>query len=795
MDGKIKEIIDPGLNVIRYEYDKNGNRTKTIDQKRNIHLIRYDATGRQIENQMPNGAVLKREYNKKGLIVREIGSLGEMKKYKYNELDRVSEITDELGNKSTLLYCGQQIESCSTGNCGQKTNNESLCNVIGPTGESINREYNKKGRLIKETDADGVYKEYDYDNYGRVKLERDTLGREKKYTYNYNGKLIQVEDAEGNITKYEYKDGRGNLTKVIDTQGNQWYYSYNLENKLLSEENPIGIITSFDYDLTGARKSKTDGNNHKTEYVYSDGYKLKEILYEDGTKRQYQYDERGFKTAEISEDVTIYYEYDNMGRKTKMINETLNKQISYEYDLSGKKTKMTGPEGEETKYKYNARGDVIKITDPDNDDYYFEYDESGRRTKMIYPNGITTYYGYTSAGRIKTITAMRTDGIVVMGLSYIYDKMGNLIKKIYENGGEEIYSYDALNRLIEVTYPDGKYGKYGYDAVGNRLWKEKDRVRTDYTYNEVNQLKAMKTGNDISTFEFDLNGNQISKTDNTEKTEYIYGLDDRLREVRLPGGLTNKFGYGANDLRVWVEDSNGRRNQLLDGINVLSEYNESDQQLAWYNHDPHLIDHYLSQKTEEGKYFYHQDHLGSVLKVTGQNAQIYNSYKYGVWGDMLDEQTNIQNNYFWTGRELNKDIDLQYNRARYYDYKTINWNKEDPLNMTNYENYRFNNTKYFYLFKELFKNPISLNRYQYTDNNPIISIDYTGNYKSKVPLSTVISNVVGLILAAIGAVLGALGATVLGILASAIGLLVSCTVGDPAGALLSIGLTRFAGNG
>lgn len=53
---------------------------------------------------------------------------------------------------------------------------------------------------------------------------------------------------------------------------------------------------------------------------------------------------------------------------------------------------------------------------------------------------------------------------------------------------------------------------------------------------------------------------------------------------------------------------------------------------------------------------------------------------YDGFGNITAEtDSNLRGRYAWTGREVDTEIELQYNRARYYDAKTGRWVSQDPL--------------------------------------------------------------------------------------------------------------------
>jgi len=96
---------------------------------------------------------------------------------------------------------------------------------------------------------------------------------------------------------------------------------------------------------------------------------------------------------------------------------------------------------------------------------------------------------------------------------------------------------------------------------------------TTYEHNAFNELLWL-TGPDgsVTTFTYDGNGNQSSRSGPEGTTTYWWDPRDRLAAVTLPSGLVNSFGYDPSGLRVFMHDSAGPRRVLLDGMEELAEY-------------------------------------------------------------------------------------------------------------------------------------------------------------------------------------------------------------------------------
>ena len=125
----------------------------------------------------------------------------------------------------------------------------------------------------------------------------------------------------------------------------------------------------------------------------------------------------------------------------------------------------------------------------------------------------------------------------------------------------------------------------------------------------------------------------------------------------------------------------------------------------------------LLNSTNAGIYYTLGDHLGSsslTLDPQGAITESADYYPYGA-SSFSSILTDIDNDYEFTGKELDEENDLSYFGARYYNNATGRFVSIDP--------YGF---KLDWISKIL-ANPQYLNNYSYAGNNPVILIDPDGN--------------------------------------------------------------------
>ena len=129
---------------------------------------------------------------------------------------------------------------------------------------------------------------------------------------------------------------------------------------------------------------------------------------------------------------------------------------------------------------------------------------------------------------------------------------------------------------------------------------------------------------------------------------------------------------------------------------------------------------------EKNIFFYHPDHLGSSSYITGNDGKVSQHTEYIAFGEILFDEHNTEHTmpYLFNGKELDSETGLYYYGARYLDSKTSLWLNTDPLSGYNptFEHEHYidgqHNGGVF--------NPMNLNTYGYTYQNPILYIDPNG---------------------------------------------------------------------
>ncbi|WP_264850250.1 peptidoglycan-binding protein [Clostridium omnivorum] len=120
------------------------------------------------------------------------------------------------------------------------------------------------------------------------------------------------------------------------------------------------------------------------------------------------------------------------------------------------------------------------------------------------------------------------------------------------------------------------------------------------------------------------------------------------------------------------------------------------------------------ETTKRDPLYYMYDGRGSVAQLTNSLGQVKDKYSYDPFGNtnhggpLGNSEAHFQSFFGFNGEEYNNISGLQYLRARYYEADTGRFLTRDS-------------------YLGSLDEPLSLNRYAYTSNNPVMNIDPSGH--------------------------------------------------------------------
>ena len=582
------------------------------------------------------------------------------------------------------------------------------------------------------------------------------------YEYNANGLATKTTNVEGESVVYDYIDS----DYLVD------YVTY--ENQRDASSSVRVIRNVYDYDTNGnITEIKVQGGSSigtladlgpKTTYEYHDTFVNK---VERMTVYNYRYDYTISTPVKVGTTVTTSYEYDNNGNLISTIvaegsnsvygdpsTISIEKETQYQYytttTSSGYKGQLKSVEdeyGKVTQYTYNSKGHVT-----DTEEYF---DDTYIRTLVSYT--YDDFYRTSSTSELYDKNASSPNPVVT---NYTYDRVGRLIRTVYEDGTGEEYTYDDTGRVLSSSV--GVMGTsaviaentttYEYDQIGRitttTVAYGSESVETTVEYEKWNYDQNSSTGN-ASGNEADKIITTVAEGTDDERISIEY-YDDLGRLVET--GVTNGTTYIKT--ASYTYDKIGNMIEVTDSAGGVSEayYDDLGMQVKT------VVDPFVSGETGHLNIetLYEYDYLGNTLEVTQRSytadtPSTYTDYttQY-VYDDLSrlekvvqddpNSASNLETTYYYdrattlNGEDVIKNytVDpLGYVSERYFDYlgyKVMSFNKADTSDGDNADG-EYMKTEYDYnyitgLVGETVRTDGTFEQYDYDDMGRVTSIEY-----------------------------------------------------------------------
>jgi RHS repeat-associated protein len=247
------------------------------------------------------------------------------------------------------------------------------------------------------------------------------------------------------------------------------------------------------------------------------------------------------------------------------------------------------------------------------------------------------------------------------------------------------YGHDNSGLITNLTVSDDLFAPFT-DIAGTK----------SFSPNSLNQYTSAMG----EAIVHDGNGNLSSDGAN----DYVHDAVNRLITATV-GSTTWTYAYGPLDRRMSKTDGTNIFQYLYDNDRAVAEYNGTGTLLRKYIYGPGLdepIMMIVPGDPNETVYYYHADHLGSVIGLTNDAGAWVEKYAYTLYGKPAAPST-VGNPYMYTGRRLDTETGLYYYRARYYDPNLRRFIETDPIGYAG-----------------------GMNLYAYVGNSPINFVDPLG---------------------------------------------------------------------
>jgi YD repeat-containing protein len=207
-------------------------------------------------------------------------------------------------------------------------------------------------------------------------------------------------------------------------------------------------------------------------------------------------------------------------------NTSPSRVIAFTYDDSWNLIQVTRPLNNTFYYGYDPSGNMTSVTDPNSNTVNISYDvnEAVAGISCI-PANYTKTFAYNNCNN--TTTVSQVVSTVNRQTIYTFDLSGKVTGIQYPGGGSVSYNWDSQNNLNVFTNETGSTTTYTYDLKGNMLSVTDCRLNSEIytyesTYNDVTSYRDKN--NNLTTYSYDANGNLIIMTDCFNKS-VIYTYD------------------------------------------------------------------------------------------------------------------------------------------------------------------------------------------------------------------------------------------------------------------------------
>ncbi|NGY66253.1 hypothetical protein G7043_45945 [Lentzea sp. NEAU-D13] len=704
LNHRVRKTIDAAGNTTTTDYDRDNNVVATVDQDGNRTTMRLDERAAVTEISVPHAdgvqRVTKFEYDKVGNRTKTISPKGVdtqddaddfIDELVYDELNRVKERLapfdkddERVKTPDRTLYgydeIGNLVETSTPPSAGQTVRNVTI------------NSYFDNGWLRSSTDPWQIRTEYDYDAMGKQTKRTQTAAggsstRTMEWTYYQDGKLASRKDDGVPVGKdVLLVDNSDPATEVkgewatAGSGGDHEGYDYRTHSAGASEDSftwRADVPRNGTYEVFVRYARSATATNATYTVEHDGGAETRTIDQTQQTGQwvslgSYGYTEDAVKRITLSgrANGTVVADAVKLVRDGSGETDTEQKQFGFTYDANDKLREMTDSSAGAKVSRY-----VVEYTGLDQIKKVQEIGTAGRTTSYTYDDDgnvktkdhdrQSAVYEYDVRSLLaKVTTTGKTPGATPQVATFTYDKRELPLTETKANGNSVSYEYflDGKQRHYTEKKPDGTLVNehtLEYDANGQRTKDIAKTMNADntsayldrvlaYGFDPVNRLrkstKSDLSGQELETESYvhDANGNVVEQTVEGKTAKFTYDRNrlttstvdqqtathsydpfGRLDKVTANGKLVEKYRYDGFD-RI-VEHQKPKQGSA-DRTTVTFAYDPLDRTTTRTETD----------KTTEFGYL----GLSSEVLTEESGGKLEKSYQYSLDGRRLSQTTH-----------------------------------------------------------------------------------------------------------------------------------------------------------
>ena len=445
------------------------------------------------------GEQLTFEYDFENGIRRAIRDDGAQANWLIDDDDNVARFTDYDGRQTTFVYRDGE-----------------LSDVILPGGAMRCSTWDKYGRMTSETDPAGRRTEYYwYRLTDRITRTVYPDGTSSQAMYDLRGRLQSETDPAGNAIAYHYPDEEENLPESItDALGGVVRLVWNIQGLLTQRTDCSGSVTRFSYDRFGQLIASEDAEGNITRREWNNAGLLSAVIHPDGSRESLVWNERGQLTG---------------------WRDPLESEVRWAYNALGLPVSLTDRIGRVRQWRYDPRGNLLRLDNGNGAEYRFTYDAVGRPLSETRPDETVRHMEWDARG---FLCALEENGRPAAD--------GGIARRVQQ------FSYDDSGLLIGRTQRHAEY-RYVRDLSGQIT-----RIRRTPTADGV----ALGIESDEIAYRHDDAGRVLSESGINGAVGYEWDALSNLTGLTLPG----------EQKLAWLHYGSGHVSAIRFGQQLVTEF-------------------------------------------------------------------------------------------------------------------------------------------------------------------------------------------------------------------------------
>ncbi|MDX2022035.1 MAG: DUF6531 domain-containing protein [Deltaproteobacteria bacterium] len=634
----------------RWHHDAWGRCVAATDAKGNTQHRQFDALGRLVLLKEPDGNERQLSYDPEGNVIWAKDVQHEVR-FTYQGMNRLRK-REEAGTTIRFAY-DKEERLLGVQNEHQKVYQF----VLGPTGlvteewgfDGLKRTYlrDPMGRVTQVIRPLGETSAYKYDKAGRVLEVEHSDGTKEEFAYRVDGAMVKAANAHA-VVAFE-RDVLGRVTKEL--QGNEW---------VASEYSPAGFRTRIRSSKGLSHQIRRNGMGDVlglSAHVERGGSDLPfEFAHVDGAganayEARFDRDSVGMEIARhLPGGVSARWERDNLGRPVRQSIEVNGQEVRarvYRWEPNDRLKQILDSLSGPIRFEHDALGSLVSAT--------FEDAAENAVRQFRLPDAVGNLFRsrerddrkYGPGGAL--LESRGPDGVT----KYEYDPEGNLVRKLTP-AGEWKYTWSGAGRLVCVVRPDGSQVKFGYDALGRRVWKQWRGKRTRWVWDGNVPLH--------------------------EWVEHVVAEDGEAEAGDSAGADRGAQARQAALLLQQPAQGPPSSKSLKSYHLAAAAEGTAEQPITWLFEPESFTP--LAKLIGEDKFSIVADHLGVPTSMVDELGRVVWQAEIGIWGDLRDVQgVKAACPFRWPGQYEDEEVGLYYNRFRYYDAEGGQYVSQDPIGL------------------------------------------------------------------------------------------------------------------